>query len=105
MPKSMKVSSEEVREALAPVVTEIVGHIKDALEEAPPELVSDIMEEGIVLAGGGSLIAGIDKVVEEATKTKVVIAEDAITCVVRGCGMLLTNPKLLARVNITSGLR
>jgi len=62
LPKSLKVSGEEVREALSPVITEIMGHIKGILEEAPPELVSDIMEDGIVLAGGGSLIPGIDKV-------------------------------------------
>lgn len=105
LPKSMKVTSEEVREALSPVVAEIVGQIKDVLEEAPPELVSDIMENGIVMAGGGSLIPGIDKVVREATKTKVLVAEDAITCVVRGCGVLLTNPHLLAKVNITAGLK
>ncbi|OGM31609.1 rod shape-determining protein [Candidatus Woesebacteria bacterium RIFCSPHIGHO2_01_FULL_44_21] len=105
LPKSMKVSAEEVREALSPVITEIVGHIKDVLEEAPPELVSDAMENGIVMAGGGSLIPGIDKVVREATKTKVIIAEDAMTCVARGCGLLLINPSLLAKVNITAGLR
>jgi rod shape-determining protein MreB len=105
LPKSMKVSSLEVREALSPVIQEIVGHIKDALEEAPPELVSDIAEDGIVLAGGGSLISGIDKVIEEATKTPVIIADDAITCVVRGCGHLLANPPLLSKVNVTAGLK
>lgn len=105
LPKSMKVSDYEVREALAPVIQEIVVHIKGTLEEAPPELVSDIMQDGIVMAGGGSLIPGIDKVVAEATKTKVIIAEDALSCVARGCGMLLTNPRLLSRVNITAGLK
>lgn len=105
LPKSMKVSSEEVREALSPVISEIMGHIKDTLEEAPPELVSDILEDGIIMTGGGSLIPGIDKVVHEATETKVVVAEDAITCVARGCGVLLSNPGLLAKVNVTAGLR
>jgi len=105
LPKSMKISSEEVREALSPIVSEIVGHIKDTLEEAPPELVSDIMESGIVLAGGGALIAGIDKMVSEATDTKVIVAEDAITCVARGCGKLLTNPALLSKINVTAGLK
>lgn len=105
LPKSMKISSEEVREALAPIVQELVGHIKDSLEEAPPELVSDIMEDGIVMAGGGALIKGIDKVVSEATGTKVIIAEDAITAVARGTGKLLDNAPLLNKIQITSGLR
>lgn len=105
LPKSMKISSEEVREAIAPIIQELVGHIKDTLEEAPPELVSDIMEDGIVLAGGGSLIAGIDKVVSEATDTKVIVADDAITAVARGAGKLLDNDSLLNKIQITAGLR
>jgi len=105
LPKSQKVGSDEVREAVSPIVQEIVGHIKDTLEEAPPELVSDIMEQGIFMAGGGSLLSGIDKMVSEATKTKVTIADDAITCVARGCGHLLTNESLLKRINITTGLK
>ncbi|OGM29908.1 rod shape-determining protein [Candidatus Woesebacteria bacterium RIFCSPHIGHO2_01_FULL_41_10] len=105
LPKSLKISNEEVQEALTPIINEIVTSIKDTLEEAPPELVSDIMEDGIVMAGGGSLIEGIDKIVAEATKTKVIIAEDAITCVARGCGKLLSNPTLLNRINVTSGLK
>jgi len=105
LPKSLKVSSEEIKEALMPIIQEIVTSIKDTLEESPPELVSDIMEDGIVLAGGGALITGIDKAISEATKTNVVIAEDALTCVARGCGKLLQDPFLLKRINITSGLR
>jgi rod shape-determining protein MreB len=105
LPKSIKLSSEEVREALAPVLQEIVGNIKDLLETAPPELVSDVMERGIVLAGGGSLLAGIDDMVRDATKMPVIVAEDPITCVVRGCGMLLTNKSLLKKIRVTSGLR
>lgn len=105
LPKSMKISSGEVREALSPIITELVGYIKDTLEEAPPELVSDVMQDGIVLAGGGSLIAGIDKVVSEATGTKVIIAEDAISCVARGCGKLLDNTPLLKEIQVTAGLR
>jgi len=105
LPKSLKISNEEVQEALAPIVTEIVMSIKDTLEEAPPELVSDIMEDGIILAGGGALIEGIDQMIASATKTEVRIADDAITCVARGCGKLLDNPALLAKINVTSGLR
>lgn len=101
LPKSKKISSDEVRESLTPIIQEIVGHIKDTLEEAPPELVSDIMKRGIVMAGGGSLFPGIDKMVADACQTKVIIADDPLTCVVRGCGKLLSDPGLLKKINIT----
>ncbi len=102
LPKSIKLSSGEVREALAPIIQTIVGHIKDTLEEAPPELISDIMERGIILAGGGALIPGIDKMVSEATKTDAYVAEDAITCVARGCGALLEDNNLLSKINVVT---
>lgn len=105
LPKSLKLSSNEAREALAPIIQEIVGHIKDTLEEAPPELISDIMDKGIIMAGGGALIPGIDRVVKEATQTDVYIAEDPITAVVRGCGILLEDPSLLSKIHVTSGLK
>lgn len=105
LPKSVKLSGEEVREALAPTMQEIVGNIKDLLEEAPPELVSDVMQNGIHLAGGGALLAGIDEVIRDATKMPVYIADDPITCVARGCGILLSNPILLKKIRITSGLK
>ncbi len=102
LPRSQKLSSDEVREALAPIIQEIVGHVKDSLEEAPPELLSDVLKSGIVLAGGGSLIEGIDKVISEATKTKVEVANDPISCVARGCGKLLHDNSLLKKIKITS---
>lgn len=105
LPKSKKISSEEVREALTPIIQEIVQHIKDTLEEAPPELVSDVMEKGIVLAGGGALIAGIATVIAEKTKTRVMIADDPLTCVVRGCGKLLSDEVLLKKIQVTGGLQ
>jgi len=104
LPKSIKLSSEEVREALSPTIQEIVGNIKGTLEETPPELVSDIMERGIVLAGGGSLISGIEKMVSDETKMPVYVAEDSLTCVVRGCGNLLDDAKLLSKIRVTKGL-
>jgi len=103
LPKSIKLSSYEVKEALGPIIQEIVTNIKDAIEESPPELVSDIMERGIVLAGGGSLIHGIDKAISDATRMPVVIAEDPLTCVVRGCAALLENPGLLKRIRVSKG--
>jgi rod shape-determining protein MreB len=104
LPKSKKLSSDEVREALMPIIQEIVSHIKDSLEEAPPELVADVMKRGIFMAGGGSLIEGIDRAVSEATKTKVIIVDDPMTCVVRGCGKLLSDGSLLKKVRVTSGI-
>lgn len=105
LPKSIKLSSEEVREALTPILQEIVGNIKDLLEEAPPELVSDIMQSGIHIAGGGALLKGIDKTIEEATKMPTFIAQDPLTCVVRGCGIVLEDKSLLQKIRITSGLK
>ena len=104
LPKSIKLSSVEILEALAPTIQEIVGNITDTLEETPPELVGDIMERGIILAGGGSLLPGIDEVISEATKMPVSIAEDPLTCVVRGCGKILEDLSLLARIREVKGL-
>jgi rod shape-determining protein MreB len=104
LPKSVKLASSEIREALAPTIQEIIGNISDTLEETPPELISDIMERGIVMAGGGSLLPGIDSLIAEATKMPVWIADDPLTCVVRGCGKLLEDDRLLAKVRVTRGL-
>ena len=104
LPKSIKLSSDEVREALAPTVQHIVGNIVDTLEETPPELISDIMEKGIVMAGGGSLLMGIDQIVSDATKMPAVIADDPLTCVVRGCGRILQDNSLLSRIRISRSL-
>lgn len=104
LPKSIKLSSAEIQEALAPILQEIITNIVDTLEETPPELTSDIMERGITLAGGGSLISGIDKVISEATKMPVWIADDPLTCVVRGCGICLEDNGLLKKIRVTKGL-
>jgi rod shape-determining protein MreB len=104
LPKSVKLASSEIREALAPIIQEIITNISDSLEETPPELISDIMERGIIMAGGGSLLTGIDKTVSEATKMPVWIADDPLTCVVRGCGKVLEDPRLLAKIRVTKGL-
>lgn len=104
LPKSVKLGSTEVREALSTVIQEIVVNISQILEETPPELVSDIMNTGIVLAGGGSLIRGIDALVSETTKMPVMIAEDPLTCVVRGCGKVLEDDSLLGKIRVTRGL-
>ncbi len=98
LPKSVKISSGEVREALSETIQEIVRNITETLEETPPELVADIMQRGIYLAGGGSLLPGIDKVISEATKMPVVVTDDPLTCVVRGTGKLLDDRSLLDKI-------
>lgn len=105
LPRSIKLTDGEIREALGPIIHEIITGISDTLEETPPELISDIMEKGIYLAGGGALIYGIDKAIADATKMRVFVADDPLTCVVRGCGNLLTNPSLLSKIRITKGLK
>lgn len=102
LPKSVKINSSEVREALSPTIREIVNNIVSTLEETPPELVSDVMESGIVLAGGGALLPGIEKLVAEETKMPVTIADDPLTCVVRGCGKILEDLTLLDRLKINN---
>jgi rod shape-determining protein MreB len=104
LPKSIKLTSEEVQEALSSIIQEIIGNIVDTLEETPPELTSDIMEKGITLAGGGSLINGIDKAIADATKMPVWVADVPLTCVVRGCGACLEDTGLLKRIRVTKGL-
>lgn len=101
LPKTIKLSSEEVREALLPIVADVSKSIVSTLEETPPELLSDIMEKGIYLAGGGSLLNGIDKVISDATKIKVIVADDPLTCVVRGCGKVLEDYSLLSKIRLT----
>ncbi|MCL5784505.1 MAG: rod shape-determining protein [Patescibacteria group bacterium] len=105
LPKSIKVSSLEIREALMNTVNQIIGTVAEVLEETPPELLSDVLERGIVITGGGSLIRGLDKKLAEETKMPVYVADDPLTTVVRGCGKVLDNLDLLSKVKVTGGLR
>ncbi len=89
LPKAVELSSVELREAISGPVKSIVDTIKLAIEETPPELVADIMERGITLAGGGALLMGLDKRLQLETKLPVVIADDPLTCVVRGTGIMV----------------
>ena len=100
LPNSIKLTSSEIREALSETVREIVGNIVETLEETPPELVADVMQRGIVLAGGGSLLPGIDQVISEAVKMPVYVAEDPITCVVRGAGVVLEDSTFLQKIRV-----
>ena len=105
LPKSMKFSGTEIREALAPTLQQIVRAVMDVLEETPPELVSDIIQHGITMAGGGSLIKGLDKMVSESTKMPVWVSDEPMSAVVRGCGKLLSDTKLLKKVKVGARLR
>jgi rod shape-determining protein MreB and related proteins len=89
LPKQVEVSSIELREALAGSVNIIVDTIRDALDETPPELVADLMESGICMAGGGSQLKGLTERVADEVKVRVWLAEDSMTCVARGAGRIL----------------
>lgn len=89
LPKTISVTSHEIQEALAEPISGIVDAVKMTLERTPPELAADILDRGIVLAGGGSLLLGIDRLLNEETGMPVQRAEDPLTCVARGTGIAL----------------
>ena len=93
IPKTIEVSSDEIRQALKDPVNAIVEAAKRCLEQTPPELAADILERGIIVAGGGSLLRGIDQIIRERTNVPVNVAEDPLLSVVRGTGMVLENLK------------
>lgn len=105
LPKSMKFTGTEIREALAPTIQQIVRAVMDVLEETPPELVSDIIQHGITMAGGGSLIRGLDKMISESTHMPVWVCDEPMSAVARGCGKLLTDERLLKKVKVGARLR
>jgi rod shape-determining protein MreB len=98
LPKVVEVSSSDIREAIANPVNQIVEEVKVCVEETPPELVADIMECGITLAGGGALLEGLDTRLNEETKMPVQVAVDPLTCVVRGTGKALEEIDVLRKV-------
>ncbi len=104
LPSVIQIGSGEIREAISGTLSQIIGAIKDIIEETPPELVGDLLQDGIVITGGGSLLPGIKELVERETKVPVTIDEDPLTTVVKGTGKLLDDPELLAAIVITSGL-
>jgi rod shape-determining protein MreB len=100
LPKTVVIKSEEIEEAISGPLMTIITSVKDILEDAPPELVPDILDQGITLAGGASQLRGMGKRFSRELKVPANVAEDPITCVVRGTGILLDNPKLLGRVRV-----
>src|SRR6187200_106354 len=101
LPRSVEVGADQIREAIEPSVAQIVDTVKDTIEETPPELVADIMDQGIVVAGGGALLAGLDRRIAEATQMPVHVADDPLTCVVRGTGLVLQELDAMDRVLVS----
>lgn len=95
MPKTITINEEEIKKAIQPEIDKITVEIKKVLENTPPELSSDIADKGVVLTGGGALIRGIAEYVEDSIKIPVYAAENPLTCVAEGCGVLLSNSKKL----------
>ena len=89
IPRSFTVTSNEILEALSEPLNTIVTAVKTALEQTPPELGADIAEHGIILTGGGALLSGMDRLLMEETCLPVLVADDPLTCVVRGGGRAL----------------
>jgi rod shape-determining protein MreB len=102
LPESIEVSSVEIREALSGSVDLVVDTVKSALDDTPPELVADLMEQGVALAGGGALLQGLAERLSEETKMRVYVAEDPLTCVARGAGKILEELDVLSKVLATT---
>jgi rod shape-determining protein MreB len=98
VPRSVTVNSQEVHAALSECLSGIITAIKSALEQTPPELGADIAEKGMVVSGGGALLRDIDRMLSEQTGLPVIITEDPLTCVVRGCGRALMEAETLGDV-------
>ena len=102
IPKTLEIDDQEIREALSEPINAIVEAVRIALERTPPELAADIVDKGIVLAGGGALLRNLDQLLREETGLPVVIAEDPLSCVVLGSGKVLDELDLLKQVTVTS---
>jgi rod shape-determining protein MreB and related proteins len=98
LPRKFTISSNEILEALTEPLNSIVGAVKSALEQTPPELGADIAEKGMVLTGGGALLRDLDRLLVEETGLPVIVAEDPLTCVARGCGRALEEMDKLGNV-------
>ena len=103
LPKVLVVSSEEIRKAIAEPVSAIVDAVKVTLDKTPPELASDIIEQGIVLTGGGALLQGLGARLQQETGMLIVLAHDPLSCVAIGAGQCLEEFDILKQVLVTSG--
>lgn len=97
LPRTVIVTSTEVTEAIKPILTQIVGAVKGVLEDTPPELASDIIDKGIVMSGGTSMLRNFDKLITSETGVPAHVADEPLLCVVRGTGLVLENIELWKR--------
>lgn len=102
LPKEIVMKDDQVRDAISRSVRIIINNIKTVIEETPPELISDVMQKGIILAGGGSLVRGLDRLIADQTGIPVRMIEDPLTAVVRGTGIVLEDMDLLKEVMVES---
>ena len=100
IPKAVEINSVEIREALSEPINAIVDAVRQSLEGTPPELAADIRDRGIILTGGGALMKGLDQRLRDETSLPVSSAEDPLTCVVRGTGMVLDDMERWSKVLI-----
>ena len=105
LPKTVVVSTEEIRRAIDEPVSAIIDAVKVTLDRTPPELAADIMEQGIVLTGGGALLHGLDARLQQETGMPIVVARDPLNCVAIGSGQCLEEFEALKQVLITSSTR
>jgi len=103
LPKTVKITENEIREAIILEAQKIVKLIKEELDETPPELMEDLLKRGIVLVGNGAKLRGLDRLVEKETKISTRCADEPGLCVIKGCGELMENPDLFEKIRIVSG--
>ncbi len=103
IPKNLRLTSEEIREAISEPIAQIVDALKNALEQTPPELAADIVDRGIVMTGGGSMLRGLDALLKESTKLPINVVDDPLLCVVLGAGKVLDNLHVYERILMQGG--
>jgi rod shape-determining protein MreB len=103
LPKNIVITTEEIRKAIEEPVMAIVDAVKETLDRTPPELAADIMERGIMLTGGGALLAGLDTRLQAETGMPIVVAKEPLYCVVLGAGQALEDPEVLEQLSTTTG--
>jgi len=105
LPRSLRVSASEVREAIAPALNQFLAGIESIIEETPPELLGDIVQGRIYLTGGIAQLPGFPSLVTEAIKLPCQVLEQPMTAVVKGCGRILEDENLLRRIKVTGGVK
>ncbi|HBK60940.1 MAG TPA: rod shape-determining protein [Firmicutes bacterium] len=103
LPKTVTISSTEIQQALSDTVSEIVNAVRSTLEKTPPELSADVIDKGIAMTGGGSMLKGLDRLLSDATGMPAYLTEDPLTCVVRGAGLIVEHLDTYRRVLVSSG--